>query len=105
MKGKQITFYTQQDRVINDTPVGDYLLSLAQDIGISGATVFTAVSGYGHLGQMHHVNLFDYSDQPVMITMIATEDQSTQLFNQLAHLDTSIFFTQHSVEYGFTAGS
>src|ERR1035437_3438787 len=38
MNGYQITFFTQQDHRHNGKPVGDWLVHLAQELGLRGAT-------------------------------------------------------------------
>ena len=63
MTGYQLTFYTQQDRTHGHQPITQWLLELASQVGILGATVVGGIQGIGHDGRTHTVNLFDLSEQ------------------------------------------
>lgn len=50
MQGYQLTFFTQQSRKHNCSPLGEWLLQEARKLGISGATLTVASQGFGHDG-------------------------------------------------------
>ncbi|HGM4809404.1 TPA: DUF190 domain-containing protein [Pseudomonas aeruginosa] len=76
MNGYQITFFTQQDRLIGKSPAGQWLIEEARRLGLRGATLSGAVEGLGHDGVIHAINLFDLSDQPVQVTVVVTEAEA-----------------------------
>ena len=41
MKGYEITFYTQQDRLRGMTQMSEWLLTTAREMGLRGATIVT----------------------------------------------------------------
>jgi len=47
MLGFQLTFFTQQDRRHHGVSLGQWLLEVAQGLGINGATLITAAEGFG----------------------------------------------------------
>jgi PII-like signaling protein len=47
MKGYQISFIAEQDRRIEGKPATEWLIRLAKDLGIAGATTFPGVESYG----------------------------------------------------------
>ncbi|HYA75998.1 MAG TPA: DUF190 domain-containing protein, partial [Burkholderiaceae bacterium] len=48
MNGYQITFFTQQDRRHHGKPLADWLVHLAKDMDLRGATLIAASEGFGH---------------------------------------------------------
>lgn len=100
MRGYQITFYTQQDRVHEQQPLGQWLMEQAKQLGIRGATLTGATQGLGHDGRMHAITLFDLADQPLAITMAVTEDESARLFQHLEHSGVHMFYVKSEIEFG-----
>lgn len=104
MLGHQITFFTQQDRKQDGRPVAQWLLEQAAALGIRGATLSAGQQGLGHDGRLHAVNLFDYSDQPVQVTLIVGDDEEQRLFTHLRASGVQVFYIRCAVEFG-TLGS
>lgn len=100
MKGYQITLMTEQNRRIEHRPATEWLLSLAKELGISGATVFSAVESIGGDGRRHSAKFFELADQPVEVVMAVTEAQAQRLFSRLDALDTRLFYIKTAVEFG-----
>ena len=50
MKGYQITFFTLQDRDHKGRPFGEWLINLAKELGLRGATLMAASKGFGGIG-------------------------------------------------------
>lgn len=48
MNGYQITFFTQQDRQHAGKPLADWLMHLAAEMGLRGATLIPGSEGMGH---------------------------------------------------------
>ena len=48
MNGYQITFFTQQDHRHKGKPIGDWLVHLAQELDLRGATLIACGEGFGH---------------------------------------------------------
>jgi PII-like signaling protein len=60
------------------------------------------VEGYGHDQRTHSARFFDLVDEPVLVVIVVTEEQKTQL---LAHIETAgvgLFHVAQPVEFGFT---
>ncbi|RWR25501.1 DUF190 domain-containing protein [Sinirhodobacter populi] len=100
MQGFQITFYTQQDRVHDNTPLAHWLLEEAKRIGIRGATLSGSIEGLGHDGQTHSASWFDFSDQPIQLTLIVTADEAEKVFSRIAQERIKIFYMKIPVEFG-----
>ncbi len=84
MKGYQITFFTQQDRKHKSMALAEWLIHLAKELGLRGATLVNATEGFGHSGKIHSAHFFELADQPQAVIMTATEQQATSLFARLA---------------------
>ncbi|BBF84951.1 hypothetical protein DLM_1327 [Aquitalea magnusonii] len=102
MQGYQITFYTRQDRNHGTTPLGQWLLELAQELAIGGATLNGAVEGLGHDGRLHAITMFDQSEQPLQVIMIVSQAEKARLLQRLQQEKVSIFYVAQAVEYGFS---
>lgn len=57
MNGYQIMFFTQQDRRHHGKPLADWLVHLAQDMGLRGATLTAGSEGFGRHGRLHSAPL------------------------------------------------
>ncbi len=100
MNGYQITFFTQQDRLIGNLPAGQWLLQEARRLGLRGATLSGAVEGLGHDGVIHAINLFDLSDQPVQVTLVVTEVEAEMFFEHLTQQRVQVFYVKVAAEFG-----
>jgi PII-like signaling protein len=101
MNGYQLTFYTEQSRTHHDKPVGDWLLELVKSMKIGGATLSNAVAGVGRDQKLHSAHFFDLADQPVEVTVIATEEGCTQLLEHLnAQENLNLFYVKIPAEFG-----
>ncbi|WP_122366282.1 DUF190 domain-containing protein, partial [Pseudomonas coronafaciens] len=81
--------------------LGDWVVDLAKEMGLRGATLSTGIEGFGHTGRLHSSHFFELADQPTEIRMAITEDESEQLFKRLELEDISLFYIKTPVELGF----
>lgn len=100
MQGYQLTFFTQQGRRHGHTPLCDWLLALARDCGLHGATVVGAAKGFGHTGQMHSATFFDLADQPQLVIMTATAEQSDALLARIRAENLHLFYLRSPADFG-----
>ncbi|SFG98429.1 PII-like signaling protein [Pseudomonas syringae] len=101
MKAFLVTFFTQQNRRYKGKMLGDWVVDLAKEMGLRGATLSTGIEGFGHTGRLHSSHFFELADQPTEIRMAITEDESEQLFKRLELEDISLFYIKTPVELGF----
>lgn len=100
MKGYQITFFTQQDRRHGHTPLAEWLMLAARDLGIRGATIIAASEGYGHHRRIHSAHFFELADQPQEVVMALNEEEANQLFALLEKEGVHCFYVKSPVEFG-----
>lgn len=100
MNGYQVTFFTQQDHRHKGKPVGDWLVHLAKELGLRGATLTAAGEGFGHRGRIHSVHFFELADQPVEVVMALTVEESERLFARLKAEQVRLFYVKAAVEFG-----
>jgi len=100
MQGFQITFFTHQDRRHQGKPLADWLVHLAQEMGLPGATLIAGGEGFGHRGRIHSAHFFELADQPQEVTMAVTAQQCEQLFARLAAEGVHLFYVKTAVEFG-----
>jgi PII-like signaling protein len=100
MQGYQITFFTQQDRRHKGKPLADWLVHLAQELGLSGATLISGNEGFGHHGRLHSAHFFELADQPQEVVLAATAEETERLFERLKAEGVQLFYVKTPVEFG-----
>lgn len=100
MNGYQITFFTQQNERHKGKPVGEWLVQLARELGLRGATLLPADEGFGRRGRIHSAHFFELADQPMEIVMALTEDETDRLFTRLRAESVQLFYVKAAVEFG-----
>jgi PII-like signaling protein len=100
MQGYQITFFTQQDHRHKGKPLADWLVHLAQEMGLRGATLIAGGEGFGHHGRIHSSRFFELADQPQEVVMAATGEEADRLFERLKAEGVHLFFVKTPVEFG-----
>ena len=100
MNGYQITFFTVQDHRHKGKPVGDWLVNLAQELGLRGATLVAGSEGFGHHRRIHSAHFFELADQPMEVMMVANEEESERLFERLKAEGINLFYVKSPVEFG-----
>lgn len=101
MKGYQITLFTQQDRQHHGRPLADWLLHLARELGLRGATVIPAAEGFGRDGRVHSAHFFDLAEQPLELLLVVSEAEADALFARLRAEKLHVFYVRTPVEFGF----
>ncbi|HYB49633.1 MAG TPA: DUF190 domain-containing protein [Burkholderiaceae bacterium] len=104
MNGYQITFFTQQDRRHHGKPLADWLVHLAKDMDLRGATLIAASEGFGHHGRIHSAHFFELADQPIEVVMAVTAEEATRLFARLRSEGVELFYVKTPVEFGTLGG-
>ncbi len=100
MKGYQIAFFTQQDHLHHGKPLGQWLLLLAREMGLPGATMVAGSEGYGHHRRIHSARFFELADQPQEVQIAASEADTERLFERLKAEGVHIFYVKTPVEFG-----
>jgi len=100
MNGYQITFFTQQDKRHHGKPLADWLVHLAQEMGLRGATLLAGGEGFGHHRRIHSAHFFELADQPVEVMIAVTADEADKLFERLKAEDVHLFYVKTPVEFG-----
>jgi PII-like signaling protein len=100
MNGYQITFFTLQDRRHRGEPLADWLVHLASELGLRGATVIPASEGFGHHHRIHSAHFFELADQPLSVVIAVTSEESDRLFERLRVEGVHLFYVKTAVEFG-----
>lgn len=102
MNGYQITFFTQQNRRHRGKPLADWLVHLALEMDLRGATLIPASEGFGHHGRIHATHFFELADQPLEVLVAVTEEEAARLFARLREEQLELFYVKTAVEFGVT---
>ncbi len=102
MRGYQVTFFTQQDHKHRGQPLGEWLLTAAQRLGVAGATLVAANEGFGHHRKIHSARFFELADQPIEVTMALSQEEIEQIFNLIKQEKINVFYVKTPIEFGMT---
>lgn len=100
MDGFHLTFFTEQNRRHAGRPVGDWLVRLAQELGLRGATLVAASEGFGSDRRLHSAHFFELADQPQAVWITASADECERLFARLRAEGVRLFYVKVPVEFG-----
>jgi PII-like signaling protein len=101
MNGFLIIFYTSQNRRYQGQPISEWLLAVAKQMNLRGATVLAGMMGVDHHGQMHSAHFFELADQPIQIQFAVTPEQATTLLDYLNSQTIELFYVKTPIEFGF----
>jgi PII-like signaling protein len=100
MNGYQITFLTVEGHTHKGKPAGHWLIDLAKEMGLPGATLLPALEGFGGHRRIHSAHFFELADRPIEILMALTEEQAERLFARLREEKVHLFYVKTAVEFG-----
>jgi len=100
MKGYQLSFIAEQDRRIEGKAATEWLIRLAKELGITGATTFPGMESYGADGRRHSARFFELADQPIEVMMAVTEQQAADMIDRIRVTKTRLFYIKAPIEYG-----
>ena len=100
MNGYQVSFITVQGHRHDGRPMAEWLLQLALEMKLRGATLIPASEGFGRHRRIHSAHFFELADQPVEVVMAVTEEESARLFERLRAEGVHLFYVKTPVEFG-----
>jgi PII-like signaling protein len=100
MNGYQITFFTHQDKRHKGKQMGEWLLHLAQELGLGGATLLTGGESFGHHRRIHSAHFFELADQPVEVMIAVTTEEADKLLERLKAEGVHLFYVKAPIEFG-----
>ena len=100
MNGFQVSFLTVQGHRHEGSPVAEWLLRLAMEMGLRGATIIPAAEGFGKHRRVHSAHFFELADQPVEVVMAVTEEEGQRLFARIEAEKVHLFYVKAPVEFG-----
>jgi PII-like signaling protein len=100
MNGYQITFFTQQDKRHHGQPIGEWLLMLAREMALPGATLVAGSEGFGYHRRIHSAHFFELADQPQEVQMAVNREDAERLFERLRQEGVHLFYVKTPVEFG-----
>jgi PII-like signaling protein len=98
--GYQLTFFTVQGHRHKGRPIGDWLVNIAKEMGLTGATLIPGTEGFGYHRRIHSVHFIELTDQPIEIVMIVTGEEADRLFERLDREGVQLFYAKVPAEFG-----
>lgn len=95
----QAQIFIDADELIEGQPLNEFILQILIKMGIRGATVLDAKSGFGKNHKLKRpYALFSFDDTPLLITFIDEVEKVNLALMELRKLYTGGFITTHTVD-------
>ncbi len=82
-KAKMLRIHFGEDDKWQGKPLYEAIVVKCRELDIAGASVFRGIEGYGASSLIHKHHLLRSSDQPIMVSVIDTEDKIQALLPEL----------------------
>ncbi len=102
MTGYLLTFYIEQNQTHQHQSLGNWLMALARDTGLKGATLFPASQGFGANHRLHAAHFFELADQPMAVVMALSAEEKEMILQKIQQESLHIFYTLVPADYGFS---
>lgn len=97
--GKLLRIFVGESDRWGHQPLYTAIVEVARKLGLSGATVFKGIEGYGGHSVVHAARVFDLSsDLPVLIEIVDAEQQIRSFLPQLDEMVKEGIVTLETVE-------
>lgn len=100
-QGSQITIFANRNQRKGHQRVADWILKVAADLDIHGATIIDASEGVDSHGNLHAAHFLELADEPVAVMIVAEDERITALLAELGKGGISLFYTRMPLEFGF----
>lgn len=100
MHGFQITFYFEENQRHHRQPLGEWLMELARELQLHGATLQAAMEGFGRSGNIHAAHFIELADRPLQFVTVVTTEEADRLLARLQTEGVSLFYVKAAVEFG-----
>ena len=82
-KAKMLRVHFGEDDKWEGKPLYEAIVAKCRALDIAGATVFRGIEGYGASTLIHKAHLLRYSDRPIMVSVVDTEENIKKLLPAL----------------------
>ncbi|ENX59385.1 MULTISPECIES: DUF190 domain-containing protein [Acinetobacter] len=100
MNGFLLSFYTAQNRTYQGQMMSEWLLAVAKQMNLRGATVLAGMEGVDHQGLFHSASFFELADRPIQIQFAVSNQQAMELLDYLNDKEISLFYVKTPIEFG-----
>lgn len=106
MTGIYLKFYVHENRRHHGKLLYEWLLGLAQDLGIHGGSAFRAIAGFGRHGVVVEQHFFELADNlPIEVVFMLSHDEAERFLARLREeRELSLFYIRLPAEYGILNG-
>lgn len=104
-RGSQITIFANRNGLKGHQQITDWILKIASNLEIRGATIVDASEGLDSHGRVHAARFLEPTDQPVAVVIVAEDERVTALLAELGKGGVQLFYTRMPIEFGFLGES
>ena len=101
MQGTLLRFYVHESERHRGQLVWQWLLDVANGLGIRGGSAFRAMAGFGRHHALHEARFFELSGSlTIEVEFVSTPDEAAQLLERLQREKVRLFYAQAPVAFG-----
>jgi PII-like signaling protein len=94
-----LSFYVSEKQHHAGKPLYDWLLELAQSLGVDGGSAFRAIAGFGRHGRLHEETFFELAGElAVKVEFVVDDDAAEKLLQVIRGENLKIVYTRQQVE-------
>ena len=95
----EVNLFLDESDLFQDKPAHEYIMRYLMHNSILGASVFSAIMGYGHKHHLHHPKKIGNVDEnPIMIVFIDEEEKVKKVLPHLKEVINEGLITLKKVE-------
>lgn len=98
--GSQLTLYANLSQRKGSRTAIEWILDVAKETGVHGATVVECSEGVDMHGRTHAAHFFELADEPAIVIFVASDPAIDTLLGKLAQGGVTLFYTRSRVEFG-----
>jgi PII-like signaling protein len=103
MKNTVLRFYVSEKLHHKGELMHEWLLRLAQQIGVPGGSAFRAIAGFGKHGRLHEETFFELAGElAVAVEFVLEQEAATRVLSAVAAEGLHLHYLRYEVEAGTT---
>lgn len=101
MTGWLLRFFVQEGERHRGKLLWEWLLGVANELGVRGGSAFRSIGGFGRHHVVHEQRFFELAgDTAVQVEFTVTDAETQQLLARLQAENIRLFYTRMPVEFG-----
>lgn len=104
--GVELTLIVHEHRQHESEPAYQWLLKLAERLGLQGGTATRTLAGFGRYGVIYAEDALEVEgDVPIEVRFICSADDADRVLAEIGHTDLTLFYSMSPARFGLVGGT